>query len=209
MPSVFVFLNFFYFFLQFFQSNNTNSQYTSLQTHFQSINIVWEPSKGISTQSFTRRFSTILPKKKPPKCWHSSKHVTTYFFVFPPQLHLYYTKLWRKNEKIRSSQKAAKCVWTQSFTWRFSTILPNLRRLTLSWPNFGSRGPFEVFKKRKTIRIEFPKDLARLQTPQTMFRGSKTPTRPRNINKSKNRSFFERFQGPPGSPWSLSKVVIC
>ena len=60
MPSVFVFLNFFYFFLQFFQSNNTNSQYTSLQTHFQSINIVWEPSKGISTQSFTRRFSTIL-----------------------------------------------------------------------------------------------------------------------------------------------------
>ena len=60
MPSVFVFLNFFYFFLQFFQSNNTNSQYTSLQTHFQSINIIWEPSKGISTQSFTRRFSTIL-----------------------------------------------------------------------------------------------------------------------------------------------------
>ena len=67
MPSVFVFLIFFYFFLQFFQSNNTNSQYTSLQTHFQSINIIWEPSKGISTQSFTRRFSTILPKKKPPK----------------------------------------------------------------------------------------------------------------------------------------------
>ena len=58
------------------------------------------------------------------------------------------------------------------------------------------------------MRIEFPKDLARFQTPQTMFRGSKTPTRPRNIKKSKNRSFFERFQGPPGSPWSLSKVVI-
>ena len=54
MPSVFVFLIFFCFFLQFFQSNNTNSQYTSLQTHFQSINIIWEPSKGISTQSFTR-----------------------------------------------------------------------------------------------------------------------------------------------------------
>ena len=116
-------------------------------------------SKGVSTQSFTRRFSTILPKKKPPKCWHSSNPVTTYFFVFPPQLHLYYTKLWRKNEKIRSSPKASKCVSVQSFTWRFSTILPNLRRLTLSWPNFGSGGPFEVFKKRKTIRIEFPKFL--------------------------------------------------
>jgi len=63
MPSVFVFLIFFNFFLQFFQSNNTNSQYTSLQTHFQSINIIWEPSKGISTQSFTRRFSTILPAR--------------------------------------------------------------------------------------------------------------------------------------------------
>ena len=120
MPSVFVFLIFFCFFLQFFQSNNTNSQYTSLQTHFQSINIVWEPSKGISTQSFTRRFSTILPKKKPPKCWHSSKHVTTCLFVFPPQLHLYYTKLWWKNEKIRSSLKASKGVSTQSFKSRIS-----------------------------------------------------------------------------------------
>ena len=29
-----------------------------------------------------------------------------------------------------------------------------------------------------------------------------------NIHKSKNRSFFERFQGPPWPPWSLSKVVI-
>ena len=54
---------------------------------------------------------------------------------------------------------------TQSFTRRFSTILPKVRRLTLKWANFGSGGPFEIFKKRKTIRIEFPKDLARLQTP--------------------------------------------
>ena len=54
-----------------------------------------------------------------------------------------------------------------------------------SWeaPNFGPRRPFEVFKKRKTIRIEFPKFLAWFQTPQTMFRGSKTPRRPR---KQKN-----------------------
>ena len=92
----------------------------------------------------------------------------------------------------------------QQFWWnsRFYKRFPS------KWPNFGSGGPFEIFKKRKTIRIEFPKDLARLQTPQTRFRGSKTPRRPRNINKSKNRSFFERFQGSPGSPWSLPKVVI-
>ena len=64
MPSVFVFLNFFYFFLQFFQSNNTNSQYTSLQTHFQSINIIWEPSKGISTQSFKSRISARTTRIK-------------------------------------------------------------------------------------------------------------------------------------------------
>ena len=82
------------------------------------------------------------------------------------------------------------------------------QRLTLSWPNFGSGGPFEVFKKRKMMRIEFLIILAWFQTPQTMFRGSKTPRRPRNINKSKNRSFFERFQGPPWPPWSLLKVTI-
>ena len=62
MPSVFVFLNFFYFFLQFFQSNNTNSQYTSLQTHFQSINIIWEPSKGIS--NFKSRISARTTRIK-------------------------------------------------------------------------------------------------------------------------------------------------
>ena len=205
MPSVFVFLKNFYFFLQFFQSNNTNSQYTSLQTHFQSINIIWEPSKGISTQSFTRRFSTILPKKKPPKCWHSSKHVTTYFFVFPPHIRIYLIYLWWKNERTRSSQKAAKCVWTQSFTWRFSTILPNLRRLTLSRANFGSRGPLEVFKKRKTIRIEFLKILAWFQTPQTMFRGSKTPRREGKQKKSKIGAFLEGSRAPPGPPGHFQK----
>ena len=88
-------------------------------------------------------------------------------------------------------------------------ILTNLRRLPSKWPNFGSGGPFEIFKKRKMIRIEFLKDLARLQTPQSSVRGSKTPTRPRNIDKSKNRSFFERFQGPPWAPWSLLKVTTC
>ena len=58
-------------------------------------------------------------------------------------------------------------------------------RLTLSWPNFGSGGPFEVFKKRKMVRIEFPKFLAWFQTPQTRLRGSKTPRRPRKQKKSK------------------------
>ena len=47
-----------------------------------------------------------------------------------------------------------------------------LERLTLSLPNFGSRCPFEVIKKRKLIRIEFPKFLAWFQTHQTSFSGS-------------------------------------
>ena len=45
-----------------------------------------------------------------------------------------------------------------------------------SWeaPNFGPRRPFEVFKKRKTIRIEFPKFLAWFQTPQTKHKYTNT-----------------------------------
>ena len=45
-----------------------------------------------------------------------------------------------------------------------------------SWeaPNFGPRRPFEVFKKRKMIRIEFPKFLAWFQTPQTKHKYTNT-----------------------------------
>ena len=49
-----------------------------------------------------------------------------------------------------------------------------------SWeaPNFGPRRPFEVFKKRKMIRIEFPKFLAWFQTPQTVSRPSRPNFQP-------------------------------
>ena len=48
-----------------------------------------------------------------------------------------------------------------------------------SWeaPNFGPRRPFEVFKKRKMIRIEFPKFLAWFQTPQTKHKYTNTQIR--------------------------------
>merc|ERR1711936_1367584 len=61
-----------------------------------------------------------------------------------------------------------------------------------SWeaPNFGPRRPFEVFKKRKMIRIEFPKLLAWFQTPQTVSR----PSRPSSHTKFGTRRRIEIFK---------------
>ena len=59
-----------------------------------------------------------------------------------------------------------------------------------SWeaPNFGPRRPFEVFKKRKMIRIEFPKFLAWFQTPQTKHKYTNTQ---RQIHNNANYTILK------------------
>ena len=59
-----------------------------------------------------------------------------------------------------------------------------------SWeaPNFGPRRPFEIFKKRKMIRIEFPKFLAWFQTPQTKHKYTNTQ---RQIHNNANYTILK------------------
>ena len=50
--------------------------------------------------------------------------------------------------------------------------------------NSGTRRPFEIFKKRKMFRIEFPKVLAWFQTPLTVSRPSRPNFQPRKDQNS-------------------------
>merc|ERR1712016_423463 len=52
-------------------------------------------------------------------------------------------------------------------------------RHSLLNPNSGTRRRIEVFKKKKMIRIEFPKLVAWFQTPQTVSRPSRPNFQPR------------------------------
>ena len=64
-----------------------------------------------------------------------------------------------------------------------------------SWeaPNFGPRRPFEVFKKRKMIRIEFPKFLAWFQTPQTKHKYTNTQIRKDKYTITRITPFWNAF----------------
>ena len=64
-----------------------------------------------------------------------------------------------------------------------------------SWeaPNFGPRRPFEVFKKRKMIRIEFPKFLAWSQTPQTKHKYTNTQIRKDKYTITRITPFWNAF----------------
>ena len=77
-------------------------------------------------------------------------------------------------------------------------------RLTLSWPNFGSRGPFEIFKKRKMIRIEFPKFLAWFQTPQAVSRPSRPNFQPHRTVDVSNYIQLDAFI----NPWLVQKRFL-
>merc|ERR1711994_407917 len=55
--------------------------------------------------------------------------------------------------------------------------------------NSGSRRPIEIFKKRKMIRIKFPKFLAWFQTPQTVSRPSRPNFQPhRTVEHTSQKS---------------------
>ena len=62
---------------------------------------------------------------------------------------------------------------------------------------------FNFFNQTQpTINIHQPRTFPNLSI---WFR---TPPEASKGQNTQNRSFFERFQGPPWPPWSLSKVVI-
>ena len=62
---------------------------------------------------------------------------------------------------------------------------------------------FNFFNQTQpTINIHQPRTFPNLSI------GFRTPPEASKGQNTQNRSFFERFQGPPWPPWSLSKVVI-